>query len=54
MQEEGWAYTMYAIFNPKNKDIGYSFLDVWLYVVKELEIPQKYIDLEEVSNKEAV
>ena len=28
-------------------------MDIRLYIVKELEIPQKYIDLEEVSNKEA-
>ena len=45
---------MYTTLNPKNKDIGYLFLDVRLYVVKELEIPQEYIDLEEVSSKEAI
>ena len=45
---------MYATLNPENKDIGYLFLDIRLYVVKELEIPQEYIDLEEVSNKEAI
>ena len=45
---------MYATLNSKNEDIGYLFLDVWLYAVKELEIPQEYTDLEEVSNKEAV
>jgi hypothetical protein len=28
-------------------------LDVRLYTVKELEIPQEYIDLKEVSSKEA-
>jgi len=44
---------MYITLNPKNKDIGYLFLDVRLYVVKELEIPQEYIDLKEVFNKEA-
>jgi hypothetical protein len=45
---------MYATLNPKNKDIGYLFSDIRLYLVKELEIPQEYIDLEEVSSKEAV
>jgi len=45
---------MYATLNPKNRDIGYLFLDVRLYVVKELEILQEYIDLEEVSSKEAI
>ena len=54
MQEEGWAYTIYATLNPKNKDIGYLFLDARLYAVKELEILQEYTDLEEVSNKEAI
>ena len=34
--------------------MGYLFLDIRLYIVKELEIPQEYIDLEEVSSKEAV
>ena len=38
MQEKGWVYTMYATLNPKNKDIGYLFLDIRLYIVKELEI----------------
>ena len=38
IQEEGWAYTIYATLNPKNKDTGYLFLGVWLYTVKELEI----------------
>ena len=28
-------------------------MDIRLYIVKELEIPQEYIDLEEVSSKEA-
>ena len=45
---------MYATLNPKNKDIGYLFLDIQLYIVKELEILQEYIDLKEVSNKEAI
>jgi len=45
---------MYATLNPKNKDIGYLFLDIRLYSIKELEIPQEYTDLEEVSSKEAV
>ena len=45
---------MYATLNPKNKDIGYLFLDIQLYIVKELEIPQEDIDLKEVSSKEAV
>ena len=54
MQEEGWAYTIYATLNPENKDIGCLFLDIQLYLVKELEIPQEYIDLEEVSSKEAI
>ena len=54
MQEEGWAYTIYTTFNSKNKDMGYLFLNIRLYVVKELEIPQEYIDLEEVFSKEAI
>ena len=54
MQEEGWAYTIYTTLNPKNKDIGYLFSDTQLYTVKELEILQEYIDLKEVSNKEAI
>ena len=45
---------MYATLNPENKDIGYLFLDTRLYAIRELEIPQEYIDLEEVSNKEAI
>ena len=53
MQEKRWAYAIYTTLNPKNKDIGYLFLDVRLYIVEELEILQKYADLEEVFNKEA-
>jgi len=30
---------MYTTLNPKNKDIGYLFLDTRLYAVRELEIP---------------
>ena len=44
---------MYATLNPKGRDAEYSFLDVRLYVVKELEILQKYIDLKNITNKEA-
>ena len=47
-------YTIYATLNTKNGDTGYLFLDIWLYVVEELEILQEYIDLEDVSNKEAI
>jgi hypothetical protein len=54
MQEEGWVYTIYAIFNTKNGDTGYLFLNIWLYAVKELEILQEYIDLEDIFSKEAV
>ena len=39
VQEEGWAYAIYAIFDPKNKDIGYSLLNVRLYSVETLGIP---------------
>ena len=53
MQEKEWAYTIYTTLNPKNGDTGYLFSDVRLYTVKELEILQEYIDLEDVSNKEA-
>ena len=53
MQEEGWAYTIYTTLNTKNREIGYLFLDVWLYIAKELEILQEYIDLKDISNKEA-
>jgi len=28
-------------------------LDIWLYAVKELEIPQEYTDLKDIVNKEA-
>jgi len=38
MQEEGWVYTIYTTLNTKNRDIGYLFLDIELYAVKELEI----------------
>jgi len=31
-------YTIYATLNTKNGDTGYLFLDIWLYVVEELEI----------------
>ena len=51
MQEEGWVYTIYTTLNTKNRDIGYLFLDIELYAVKELEILQKYIDLEDIFNK---
>ena len=54
MREKGHAYAIYATLNPKNGDIGYSLLDIRLYVVKTLEILQEYIDLEDISNKEAV
>jgi len=33
--------------------VEYLFLDVQLYVVKELEILQEYIDLKDIANKEA-
>ena len=45
---------MYATLDPKNGDIGYLLLDVQLYAVKELEIPQEYTDLENIFSKEAV
>jgi len=38
MQKKEWAYTIYAIFNTKSRDIGYLFLDIQLYTVKELKI----------------
>ena len=44
---------MYTILNTKNGDMGYLFLDIRLYAVKELEILQEYIDLKNVTNKEA-
>ena len=46
-------YTIYTTLNTKNRDIGYLFLDVRLYTVKELEILQEYIDLKNITNKEA-
>jgi len=33
--------------------VEYSFLDIWLCVVKELEILQEYINLKDVADKEA-
>ena len=54
MQEEGQVYAIYTTYNTKNRDTGYLFLDIQLYAVKELEILQEYIDLEDVSNKKAV
>ena len=53
MQEEGWAYTIYTTLNTKNRDTGYLFSDIRLYVVKELEILQEYMDLKDIANKEA-
>ena len=53
MQEEGWAYAIYATLNTKNGDAEYLFLDIRLYAVKELEILQEYIDLKDIANKEA-
>jgi len=53
VQEKGWAYTIYTTLNTKNRDIGYLFLDIRLYAVKELEILQEYMDLKNVANKEA-
>jgi len=53
MQKEGWVYTIYATLNTKNRDAEYLFLDIRLYIVKELEIPQEYIDLKDITNKEA-
>jgi len=47
------VYTIYTTLNTKNRDIGYLFLDVRLYTVKELEILQEYIDLKNITNKEA-
>ena len=54
MREEGYTYAIYTTLNSKNKDIGYSLLDIRLYVVKTLGILQEYIDLEDISNKEAI
>ena len=45
---------MYTTLNTKSGDIGYLFLDIWLYIVKELEILQEYTDLEDVFSKKAV
>ena len=53
MKEEGWAYTIYTTLNPKKGDIEYLFLDIRLYIVKELEILQEYTDLKDISSKEA-
>jgi len=47
------VYTIYTTLNTKNRDTGYLFLDVRLYAVKELEIPQEYADLKDIANKEA-
>ena len=44
---------MYTTLNTKNGDAEYLFLDIRLYIVKELEILQEYIDLKDVANKEA-
>ena len=44
---------MYTTLNPKNWDIGYLFLNVWLYAVKELKILKEYTDLKEVFSKKA-
>ena len=54
MQKEGGVYAIYTTLNTKNGDTGYLFSDIQLYTVKELEIPQKYIDLEDVFSKEAI
>jgi len=53
VQEKGWAYTIYATLNPKNRDTGYLFSDFRLYIVKELKISREYINLENISSKEA-
>jgi len=47
------VYTIYATLNTKNGDAKYLFLDIRLYTVKKLEISQKYIDLKNITNKEA-
>ena len=44
---------MYTTLDTKNRDTEYLFLNVWLCAVKEPEIPQEYIDLKDVANKEA-
>ena len=47
------CHPRYATLNTKNRDVKYSFLNIRLYAVKELEIPQEYIDLKDIANKEA-
>jgi hypothetical protein len=54
MQEEGWVYIIYTTLNPKNGDTRYSFLNIWLCTVKELEILQEYINLVKVFSKKAI
>ena len=54
MQEEEWVYAIYATLDTKNRDIGYLFLDIQLYTVKEPEIPQEYADLQNIASKEGV
>ena len=44
---------MYTTLNTKNGDAEYSFSDIQLCAVKELEILQEYIDLKDIANKEA-
>jgi len=53
VQEEGWAYTIYATLNTKNGDAKYLFLDVRLCVVEKPEILQEYIDLKDIADKKA-
>ena len=53
VQEEGWAYAMYATLDPENEDTGYSLSDVRLCAVETPGIPREYADLEEVGSKEA-
>jgi len=48
------VYTIYTTLDFKNRDIVYLFLDIWLYIVKILRIPQQYIDLVNIFNKEAI
>ena len=54
MQEKKWVYTIYTIFDTKNRNIEYLFLDIRLYTVKELKILQKYMDLKNIFNKKAI
>ena len=54
MQKEGGVYAIYTTLNTKNGDTGYSFSDIQLYTVKELEIPQEYADLKNVFSKKAI